>query len=95
MNMNSGVKRALLRNGLYVDSFILIEQSMVYSPGHMNAGLPKCIRQVLLERNLWSQGMKLIDTREVISRQNDFIEQKSLVEELATTAGQVALFLPK
>ncbi len=58
MNLNSGGKQALLRNGWYVDNGILIEQSMVYPQGHMNTGLRKGIRQVLLECNLLPQGMK-------------------------------------
>lgn len=69
--------------------------------------MPKGIKQVLMERGLWSNDLRLdcakgsdIDAsrccaRHLMASQPDFQEQRSLVQEVIEDAGHICIFLPK
>ena len=95
MNLGIGGKQAKLRAGWFLQDDVRIVHEMVFPSTHTQAGIPKGIKQVLLERNLWVPGMKLQDARALLAQQQDFIQQKSILEECAQESGHVVLFLPK
>jgi hypothetical protein len=97
MNLNPGGKQPALRNGWFTLDGSRVMQEMIYPSGHTNAGAPKGIKQVLLERQLWGTGMKLPEARAILSNQPDFLAQKSMLEEYVVEqgSGHVVLFLPK
>ena len=95
MNLGIGGKQAQLRAGWFLQDDVRIVHEMVFPSTHTQAGIPKGIKQVLLERNLWVPGMKLQDARALLAQQQDFIQQKSILEECAQESGHVVLFLPK
>src|ERR1700720_3006644 len=111
MNLNPGGAVPKLRDGWFMQDGCRITQPMVFPTDHptLNAGKPKGIKQVLLERGLWRQGLNLeckkpkqcsVDSidccaRRLLSQQPDFLEQKSSVQEVIEAAGHLCIFLPK
>ena len=98
MNLGSGGNQSKLRNGWFEKNDVRVVQEMVYSPTCADlsmAGQAKGIKTVLKERGLWDDGFKLPHARGFLSQQPDFLEQKSMVEELFATTDHRAIFLPK
>ena len=111
MNLNPGGAVPKLRDGWFMQDGCRITQPMVFPADHptSDAGKPKGIKQVLLERGLWRQGLNLeckkpkqcsVDSigccaRRLLSQQPDFLEQKSSVQEVIDAAGHLCIFLPK
>ena len=59
-------------------------------------GQPKGLKQVLMERGLWpNEGLKLEESRKVMSQQPDFLAQKGRLEEIIIAAGHQIIFYPK
>ena len=88
----------MMRNGWFVKQGVRIEQEMSFCLNHPDptlAGKAKGVKIVLQERGLWDDGMNLHNARGFLSQQPDFMEQKSMVEELVNQAGHRAMFLPK
>jgi hypothetical protein len=68
---------------------------------------PKGVKQVLQERGLWVDGLKLkcrdkclvgsgnCCAKRLLEVQSDFQEQRSLVQEVIEAAGHLCIFLPK
>ena len=95
MNVNPGGKQSLMRSTVYGTNQVF--QSMVFSSDHpIYSNQAKGIKQILIERSLWYEGLignqlckeKIDDItrtdccmRKILSLQNDFISQKSQLQE--------------
>ncbi|THU76036.1 hypothetical protein K435DRAFT_705816 [Dendrothele bispora CBS 962.96] len=105
MNMRPGGKQAIMRDGWYYDcNKKKVVQRMVDEHG-----VAKGMKQVLVERGLWRQGLIMqcsdklcaIESRKnccctrILDLQPDFQAQKSLVHETIEEAGHLCIFLPK
>jgi hypothetical protein len=107
MNLRPGGKQARLRNTWYFRHGQHIEQEMNFPHNHPEfPNMPKGMRQVLIERGLWSEGLRMScksckcgETRccakRILDLQPDFQAQKSLVQEVIEAAGHLCIFLPK
>ncbi|XP_062520189.1 uncharacterized protein LOC134195206 [Corticium candelabrum] len=60
-----------------------------------DAGEPKGLRQVLVERGVDVQNLKREDMVFVLSKHEDFLNEKSVVESYLMSLGHHCLFLPK
>eukprot|EP00733_Pompholyxophrys_punicea_P000769 Pompholyxophrys_punicea_v1_NODE_274_length_2425_cov_15.995782.p2 type:complete len:380 gc:universal NODE_274_length_2425_cov_15.995782:1283-144(-) len=74
MDVTSGRKQPFIRNTIW--------QGQVQHIGQRG------LKSLVQERGLWKAGMKQDDLIEVLNQCEDFINQKSLVEELCETYGQ-------
>lgn len=91
MNVSAAGAQARMRDGWFVDKRgKRHEQSMVDKKGE-----PIGLRQALIERGLFGEGMHKADMVALLSAQPDFAQQPTLVEELLAKRGHVVLFLPK
>ena len=108
MNLKLGGKQAQLRDGWYMQYGQKIIQKMVFLKDHPEfPDQPKGMKQVLIERQLWSNGLCMQCTRKcdmdttqccakrILELQPDFQEQCSLVQETIEHAGHLCIFLPK
>ena len=107
MNLNPGGKQPKMRPGIYND----IPQPMVFPDSHPDEqlrGQPKGLKTVLDERGLWPQeGLKTqcsggckVDSnsccaKKIMSIQEDFQGQKSILEDTIEAAGHRCIFYPK
>lgn len=61
MNMNPGGKQAILRDGWFMQGDTKVKQSMVFPQDHPQfPGQPKGMKQVLIERGLFRQGLVML-----------------------------------
>jgi hypothetical protein len=104
MNLKPGRKQPKMRNTVFSPNNQ--HQSMVNENGE-----PKGMKQVLIERGLWKDGLnadcqlckdKIDDenrvdccARRIISLQPDFLNQRSALEEVILEAGHKCIFYPK
>ena len=101
MNLGPGGKQPKMRAGFIHSK--QCSQSMVNE-----AGLPKGIKQVLIERGLWKPTMKLdckpqcpiplvsnCCARRCISQEKDFVDQRGMLQEEIEARGHLVLFYPK
>ena len=58
-------------------------------------GKQKGIRSILMERGLFSGRMQQKEARKLLSQQDDFREQKTLLEETVSARGHEIIFYPK
>lgn len=69
-------------------------------------GQPKGIKIVVQERGLWQKGLSLscrnkcgvektFCARKIMARQQDFVSQRGMLEEVILAAGHVVIFYPK
>jgi hypothetical protein len=110
MNLGSGGQQAKLRDTIFKGE----RQLMVFPDDHPEEtlrGVPKGMRQVLIERNLWQEGLlktcsqcrSHVDdpdrisccAQRILELQPDFQGQRSLLEEIAKEQGQHIIFYPK
>ena len=107
MNFRPGGSQAFMRNGWYMREDQRVEQEMIFPPDHPSfPGQPKGMKQVLVERGLWRNGLRM-ECKEgcdgtdnccatvILAHQPDFMEQRSLVQEVMEAAGHMCLILPK
>jgi hypothetical protein len=91
MNVGSGGAQSIMRATTWKDdSGCIHHQSMVLPDGSA-----KGMKLVLVERKLYRAGMTAEQMREVLGKQDDFKQQKCLVEEFIEAKGHRCLFLPK
>ncbi len=109
MNLGPGGKQSCLRDGWYMQNGQKVIQTMIFAPDHPHyPGSPKGIKQVLLERGLWQDGLRLECSKpkcdpeatgccaqRILSLQPDFQAQKSRVQEVIEAAGHLCIILPK
>jgi hypothetical protein len=108
MNVKPGGKQAHMRNGWYWSGGQKIIQPMIFASGHHRyANEPKGIKAVLTERGLYQPQLRgkcenkcSVDAtnccnKRILELQEDFCEQRSLVQEVIEAAGHLCLFLPK
>ena len=108
MNFKPGGKQAHLHDGWFIQNGKRVTQKMVFPHDHPNfSNMPKGMKQVLIERDLWRPGLKMeckdgcetdatiCCASQILSLQPDFKEQKSLVQEVIECAGHLCIFLPK
>lgn len=108
MNLHPGGKQAKMRDGWFVRNGQKVVQPMIFAMDHPEfPGEPKGIKQVLQERGLWINGLKLkcrdkchmgsvnCCAKRLLEMQPDFQEQRSLVQEVIEAAGHLCIFLPK
>ena len=93
MNLsNGGINQRLMRDGWFLDTNgNRVEQKMVLDDGRTSKG----VRQVLQERNLWNASLSLKEARTLLSKQQDFLEQKEWLEETLSEAGCAIDYYPK
>jgi hypothetical protein len=110
MNLNPGKKQAKLRDGWFIKDGRRHVQPMVFPANHAaHSNQAKGMKQVLFERGLWRSGLKKecpkpdkcsVDATDccatrILDLQPDFMETKSLVQEVIEDAGHLCIFLPK
>jgi len=89
MNVNPGGKQPLMRDGWYYKSGVKVVQPM------QTNGVAKGLRAVLEERGLFKESMHQEDMVSLLSEQEDFKTQKSMVQEWIERRGHVCIFWPK
>lgn len=109
MNLRpAGKSQARMRKTWFIRDGVRHQQEMVFPPDHHEfPNEPKGMKQVLMERGLWRDGL-LKECKEkcahgatdccatkILSLQPDFVAQKSLVQEVIEAAGHLCIFLPK
>ncbi|KAI0354346.1 hypothetical protein OH77DRAFT_1549785 [Trametes cingulata] len=110
MNLRPGGKQATMRDGWFLQEGQRVVQQMSFPPDHPKfPGMPKGMREVLIERGLWTAGLLMrcgdgekcdpdaasCCAKRILDLQPDFQEQKSLVQEVIEAAGHLCIFLPK
>jgi hypothetical protein len=110
MNLGPGGKQAVMRTTSFQCNGETICQPMVFPMDHADPqlrGKQKGVKQALVERNLWRNGLTLrCKTGEcneehtccasaILGNQPDFLSQKSLVQEVIERHGHLCLFFPK
>lgn len=109
MNVSPGGKQARMRDGWYLDANEnRVIQAMIFPDNHpTNPNEAKGMKQVLKERGLFRERLrgKCKDychpdnahccMKKILENQPDFMEQRSLVQEVIEEAGHMCLFLPK
>lgn len=108
MNLNPGGKQARMRDGWFTQNGQKVIQPMIFPANHPESpDQPKGIKQVLWERGLWTNRLKLkcqdkcqigsnrCCARRLLRMQPDFQEQRSLVQEVIEAADHLCIFLPK
>ena len=107
INLNPGGKQPKMRSGMFNG----LPQPMTFPDDHPDMllrGTPKALRVVLDERGLWpQQGLRAqcnngckndadsCCAKKVISLQEDFRNQKSILEDTIVSAGHWCIFYPK
>jgi hypothetical protein len=104
MNVNPGGKQPQMHDTIYNGQL----QHMVFPEDHHNPefrGKPKGLRVVLQERNLWKEGMVRHCKNSapgtdccmvhVLEQQEDFKNQKCLLQEVIERHGHKVVFYPK
>ena len=108
MNLHPGGKQARMKDGWFTQNGQKAVQPMIFLANHPESpGQPKGIKQVLQERGLWTDKLKLkcrdkcqaglihCYARQLLGMQPDFQEQCSLVQEVIEAAGHLCILLPK
>ena len=105
MNLNPGGKQARMRDGWFIRNGQKVAQPMIFPVEHLTfPDQPKGMRQVLQERDLWIDSMKMkcqdicqvnCCAKQLLEVQPDFQEPHSLVQEVIEAAGHLCIFLPK
>lgn len=115
MNLSPGGQQPQMRNGWFITTTgQMITQQMVFDENYPDAtlrGKPKGIKQILLERGLWREGLKLscekcmkreevpersdCCARRIMMLQPDFASQKSILEETVEKMGHIIEKYPK
>ncbi|OBZ73966.1 hypothetical protein A0H81_06580 [Grifola frondosa] len=110
MNLRPGGKQPRMRDGWYMKDGQQVPQSMTFPPDHPNfPDTPKGMKQVLIEHGLWTPKLRMqcrdgkcpdLDSttccaKRILECQPDFMEQRSLVQEVIEAAGHLCIFLPK
>jgi hypothetical protein len=108
MNVKPGGKHACMHNGWYMHNGQKIVQQMIYPNDHpTHPDKPKGINAVLMKRGLyqcqlWGKCENKCEpdkdncyNKQILKYQNNFQEQKSLVQETIEAAGHLCIFLPK
>ena len=94
LNLKDGGKNVKpMRNGWFVDqNGDIVSQSM-----QTKNGVQKGIKTILTERGLWPDpGMSLLDAKNTLSQQPDFLEQKGWLEEVVIAEpGFLISYFPK
>lgn len=91
MNVGSGGKQPVMRSGWYTgERGQRVEQPMVDEHG-----VPRGLKDVLIERRLFEEGMVKEDMIEVLNMQPDFRAQQTIVQEMAAKRGHRVLYSPK
>ena len=107
MNLNPGGKQPIMRDTIFNGQV----QSMVFPfdyPNEAFCGKPKGMKVVLQERGLWDSGLKAFCgknnislenprccARHVLAAQEDFCNQKPLLQEIIEGLGHKVIFYPK
>jgi len=110
MNVNPGGAQARMRDGWFLKNGVKIVQPMVFPPNHPDfPDQPKGLRHILLERGIntaasqklhgkckkCEPGVSGCCCRRIMENEPDFLEQKSLVQEVIENAGHLCILLPK
>jgi hypothetical protein len=107
MNLRPGGKQARMRDGWFMWNDEKVAQSMIFPPDHPDfADQPKGMKQVLSERGLWDNGLRMqckkcdfddksCCAKRILEFQPDFKAQRSKVQEVIEEAGHLCIFLPK
>jgi hypothetical protein len=108
MNIKPGGKQARMHDGWYIHDGQKIVQPMIYPMNHpTNSNQPKGIKAVLIERGLYQSELRgkcesrcnaekaNCCNKRILECQDDFKQQKSLVQKTIEAAGHLCIFLPK
>ena len=107
MNLNPGGKQPIMRDTIFNGQI----QSMVFPadyPDEKLRGNPKGMKIILQERGLWESGLKgfcgnknvLLENpkccaRHILAAQEDFLNQKPILQEVIESLGHKVIFYPK
>ena len=107
MNLNPGGKQPIMRDTIFNGQV----QTMVFPsdyPDEILRGKPKGMKVILQERGLWNLGLKafcgksdiLLENlrccaRHILAAQEDFRNQKPLLQEIIEGLGHKVIFYPK
>ena len=107
MNLNPGGKQPIMRDTVFNGQV----QSMVFSADYLDeklCGKPKGIKVILQERGLWGSGLKGVYgnkevslenprcyTHHVLAAQEDFLNQKPILQEVIEGLGHKVIFYSK
>ena len=107
MNLNPGGKQPIMRDTIFNGQI----QSMVFLTDHPDEklrGKPKGMKIILQERGLWRSELKgfcgnketLLENsrccaRHVLGAQEDFLNQKPMIQEIIEELGHKVIFYPK
>ena len=72
---------------------ILDSNNNVLKEGYI--GKPKGLKQVLWERGLWEDGLDVDRARPKLAASEDFVNEKSILEEMVHSTGDLLLMSPK
>ena len=86
MNVRPGGKQPVMRDTSWNDRI----QKMT-----LPDGTPKGMKRVLQERGVDCSGLNADKMREILSKHKDFVEQKTILEEMVEKRGHICLFFPK
>lgn len=108
MNLHPGGKQARMRDGWFTRNGQKVVQPMIFPADHPEfPDQSKGVKQVLLERGLWVDKLKLkcrdkcqvglvgCCAKRLLEAQPDFQKQRSLVQEVIEAAGHLCILLPK
>ena len=108
MNINPAGKQARMRDGWFVRDGHKVIQPMVFPVDHpQHPNQPKGIKAILTERGLYQSRLRgkckskcgsesdICCNKRILEMQDDFRQQKSLVQEVIESAGHLCIFLPK
>lgn len=106
MNVNPGGKQACMRDDWYTHNGQKIIQPMIFTPNDpKNPNVAKGIKAILVECGLYQERLRgkcnkkctsdSCCNRRILELQADFMEQKSLVQEVIEAAGHLCIVLPK
>ena len=83
MNVHPGGKQPVMRDTLWNGK----HQSMV-----LDDGRPKGMKLVLQERDICTKGLNAGKMREILSKHEDFKNQKTITEKLVQQRGHICIF---
>jgi hypothetical protein len=87
--------KTLLRDTSFLRNGRRVEQKLTYFDEEEEEEMSRTLEDVLKERKLWVEGMSKDEATSVLQSQPDFESERSLLEKLFHSYGDICLRLPK
>ena len=93
MNVRPGGKQPVMRDTEWGEEGSKVIQKMVFKENHPLAGIPKGLRQVISERygSEYTKGKKQDELVKILSEEEDFKNEKSVLAKEAETRGDIMI----